>query len=465
MHSVPRYFFIALLVLTCPSQAKKVPNYNGEPLNRTGITITPQTSRALLSSYTQALNFAGLLDCSFAGSGIVITSVAAGTNSVHAVAVQPDGKILVAGSARVGFNQSFALARYTSTGILDTTFGTNGITTSSFGFGDDVINAITLQQDGKIVVAGSAALFGNTFFAVARYTSTGILDTSFNGNGKVTTSIEGTNNQAFAVGMQSDGKIVVAGFANASKIALARYTPTGILDTTFGTAAGTTVTTLGTGARAYALNVQSDDTLIIGGYASVGREAFALLRYSSSGILDNSFGTNGITTTIIADSDSQAFALATQPDGNLLLAGFSIVNAQDYCAIARYTSLGILDPTFGTNSITTTRIGSGAEAYAIALQSDGKPVVAGYANVDATSQFFVARYTTTGALDTTFGTQGTVTSNLTAPVAVSFNGMTLQSDGKIIVAGSSQSSFTVARYINPWTLSSLTAVYGEVGMV
>jgi hypothetical protein len=124
----------------------------GKPINHSSITITPQTSSALLSSYTEALNLAGLLDCTLSGSGIVITSVAAGTHSVQAVAFQPDGKIVVAGSARGEFTQSFAIARYTSTGALYTTFGTGeGTTVTPLGAGATAY-ALNVQSNNTLVV-------------------------------------------------------------------------------------------------------------------------------------------------------------------------------------------------------------------------------------------------------------------------------------------------------------------------
>ena len=192
----------------------------------------------------------GDLDLTFGGTGKVTTTV--GTNSSatgQGVAVQSDGKIVVAGSSQnSGFNDDFAVVRYNADGSLDTSFNGTGKVTTPIGTSDDFGYSVAMQSDGKIVVAGYVALNGQDF-GVVRYNTNGSLDTTFGGTGKVTTDFGGFDiGQSVAV--QSDGKIVVAGSSGStsgSNFALARYTANGILDTTFNST-GKVTTTVGTGS-------------------------------------------------------------------------------------------------------------------------------------------------------------------------------------------------------------------------
>jgi uncharacterized delta-60 repeat protein len=170
----------------------------------------------------------GQLDTSFSGDGKVTTAFASeSVDEAHAVAVQSDGKIVAAGESA----GDFALARYTTTGTLDTSFGDGGRVETVFDLGsDDVASALAIQADGKIVAAGVS----NNRFALARYNTDGTLDTSFNGDGKLMTHFAaGSADLALAVAIQADGKIVAAGVSN-DRFALARYNTNGTLDTTFG---------------------------------------------------------------------------------------------------------------------------------------------------------------------------------------------------------------------------------------
>jgi uncharacterized delta-60 repeat protein len=372
----------------------------------------------------------GDLDQSFGNGGIVKTSFAVGASDALDLAIQADGKLVVAGWAGV-FDSSFALARYNPDGNLDATFGFGGKVTTDFSSGGDGARAIALQPDDKLVVVGHA---DSNNIALARYNIDGTLDPGFGNGGKVTTDVDAFKiDDALDVALQPDGKIVVAG-RSGGDFALARYLPDGSLDTSFGTG-GTVMTDFGRpGESAVAVVLQPNGKIVLA--ASSGGD-FALARYNADGSPDLSFGAGGTVKTDFGGRDA-ARAIVLQPDDNFVVAGES----SSRFALARYLPDGNLDTSFGTGGTVTTQFGlHGWSASAIALQPDGKIVVAGGPG----SAVVVVRYTPDGGLDLPFGDDGVVATDfgfgLTHSAAVA-----LQPDGKIVVAGTSAGTFALARY-------------------
>ena len=202
-------------------------------------TVLLRGSRVVFSSLVfvviavTAVNAApGALDLTFGGTGMVSTPFTTGDDSARAVAVQADGKIVVGGYAKSGTNYLFALVRYNANGTLDTTFDTDGMVTTSMLGADDGITSLAVQSDGKIVASGYASAGTNHVFAIARYNANGSLDTTFDGDGKVTTAMLAVDSFANAMKIQTDGKIVLAGSAfdgSNYDAALARYNANGSL--------------------------------------------------------------------------------------------------------------------------------------------------------------------------------------------------------------------------------------------
>lgn len=349
---------------------------------------------------------AGNMDATFSGDGIVTTSVGPLADVAYAVAVQTDGKIIVAGSSDNGTFDVFALARYTSNGTLDATFGTGGIVTTPIAGVRAIAAALVIQPDGKIIVTGES----NNVFTVVRYTSAGVLDTTFDGDGIATTSF-GTRDQATSLALQPDGKIVVLGMSDMGSeddFSVARFNADGSLDFDFNGSGKTTVSfTAGDNDFGTEVALQPDGKIVLGGYTdAVGtRNNFALARLNANGTLDTSFGTNGKTVTDFNGLDDLAQGLVIQPTGHIILGGFAdnASTFNDY-ALARYTSAGALDPTFGTNGKVTTDLGttlggvsdaSDDQAYALLVQPDNKLVLAGYTDHPVSLgdfNFGVARY-------------------------------------------------------------------------
>ena len=279
----------------------------------------------------------------------------------------------------------FALARYNTDGTLDTTFSGDGKVGTDFG-GNIVAkaNAVAIQSDGKIVVAGETGnpINFDSYFVVARYNTDGTLDTTFSGNGWVRT---GSGNYAYALAIQPNGKLVAAGSGWSCDFVLARYNTDGTPDTNFsGNGKVRTDFTGGGLDYAYAVAVQTDGKIVAAGQTTNinnGDHDFGLVRYNSNGTLDTAFSGDGKVVTGFGAAEN-ARALIIQPNGKLVAAGFrtnsSNSGIEDF-ALARYNSDGTLDTNFSGNGKTLTDFGGHDRAAALARQPDGKIVAAGNA--------------------------------------------------------------------------------------
>lgn len=393
----------------------------------------------------------------------------AGSSDVaNAIATQSDGKVVLAGTVHLPDESRFGLARYNSDGSLDLSFGSAGKVVTDFSRGSDEIDAIVIQSDGKIIVAGSTrplyAQFEDHDLAVARYNPNGTLDTSFANGGKFTYAFGIYSDGASALAIQSDGKIVVGGStqvqrwdgtastANQHDFALLRLNPNGSLDNSFGNSGQVTTPLSSYGifrqSGIRALLIQGDGKLVAAG----SNGEFALARYNTNGSLDSTFGSGGtvtrrVTTSSAFQSSSGATALALQQDGKILAGGYILVHgaykpsSDVFTPLLRFNPNGSLDTRFGRQGqIAGAQVGvpyiRGAH-----VQADGKIVVAGEAQI--------GRYTANGTLDNNFDADGVLNSALGIILA-----STLQSNGKILVAGQSNdihtfttTDFMWARYL------------------
>jgi uncharacterized delta-60 repeat protein len=395
------------------------------------------------------------------GAGKVTTDFGPSDANARSVVVQADGKIVVTGYT-TGSAVTSELVRYNRDGSLDATFGTGGIVTS--GLSSATGSDITLQADGKIVVAGVDLSSGVGYFALARYNSDGSFDTSFGTGGKVTTHFGSPG--AYTVTVQADGKIVLSG-GSGNDFAAVRYDANGSLDASFGVG-GEVTTSFGGSvlARGYGHASQPDGKVIVAGSADFGtgqapQYDFALARYNTDGSLDASFGTGGKVTTDIASGDNIAFGVALQADGKVLVSGFSEIGSKPNFALVRYNADGSLDTSFGAGGKVTTAFGgsAGDVAQSITIQADGKIVAAGYSYSSAgpKSDFGLARYNSDGSLDTSFGNGGKVTTDFIGGNDIA-SGIVIDGDGKIIVVGNNGSNagfdFALARYNSDGSLDT-----------
>jgi uncharacterized delta-60 repeat protein len=400
---------------------------------------------------------AGDLDPTFAGDGTVIADFEGGSYDLgRGVAVQRDRKIVVAGLTQSAGDDAFALVRYSADGTLDATFDGDGKVRTDFAPSSyEGAEAVALQSDGKIVVAGGVAIPSSSTgddFGLVRYNADGTLDTSFDGDGKVVTDFAGgfgVLDGARSVAVQPDGKIVAAGLSGAPEcctfdFAVARYNSDGSLDTSFG-GDGTVVTPISPGSEFAAdVVVQPDGKLVVGG--DVGSSGGAMLvRYTGDGGLDSSFDGDG--KVVLTSPTSSISRLAFQSDGKIVAAG-----SRGMFSVTRFNPDGSVDTSFGDGGIATAPFTPSSYSSAVAIQADGKIVAGGIGA--AGHNFAVARFQQRGTLDRSFSSDGMVESVLGGPGGrdVAYD-LGLAPDGKIILAGGSRSTssgpydFAVARYL------------------
>ena len=466
----------------------------------TGTTSGFDSSSTFFQSLTlNRYTTAGKLDPSFGTNGQVLTAFAPGSRSSGAgVAVQSDGKIVAAGSVTFtdgGTVAGFGVARYNTNGSLDQRFGTRGeVVTNVPAPSSDVAAGEAIQKDGKIVVVGTASVFApngafDTDFALTRFNADGTIDTHFGNNGSVLTDFGTGSNQAVAVAIQPDGKIVVAGTINGTifdpfeDMGVARYNSDGTLDRSFGNG-GEVLIDLGsdTDGMAAGLAIQPNGKIVVAGTASGFDEddnffeEIALARLNANGRLDATFGTGGeVLTGFGGNTTVSAAGVALEPNGQIVVAGTATDQDtfDNEFAVARYNANGKLDASFGTGGEVVTSLGpdTSATAKAVAIQPNGKIVVAGSTTDPDTfnGDFVLARYNTNGALDSTFGTGGLVTTSFGPRASADATSLAIQPDGEIVVAGtvtdfstSFTQDFGLARY-NPD--GSLDASFGTGGEV
>jgi uncharacterized delta-60 repeat protein len=342
----------------------------------------------------------GHVDKQFGDNGRVLTDFRGPgiTDEAFAVAIDSIGRIVVVGYSR----DDFAVARYNPDGTLDTTFNSTGKILTDFG-GSDTGTAVAIDSNDKIVVAGQSDAGGTYDFAVVRYNVDGTLDTTFNTTGRVLTDFGvGSLDVATAAVIQADGKIVVGGLSDASGIPydffLARYNPNGTLDLEFNGTGKVLTDFSGSGSydRLQALAIQSDGKIVAVGDSLASRWSFAVARYTTTGVLDGTFNATGKVLTNFTSGDASAQAVAIQPDGNIVAAGyFEVPNIEgrgfDF-ALARYNTDGTLDRTFNSTGQVVTDIGGADVAESVGIQSNGKIVAAGVSDVSGTSDFALTRY-------------------------------------------------------------------------
>lgn len=346
-------------------------------------------------------NFDGNLDSTFNGTGIGQEGPFGVPFSIIA---HPDGSLIVVGQDSTGDN--FQIAKYTTAGLLDTTFGTLGIVVGPNGFAVDS----ALQLDGKIVAAGNDNA-GN--FLVVRYNANGTIDTAFD---------LGPLGFAESVKIQNDGKVLVAGTDNAGNMQVVRYNDDGSLDNTFGT--GGVVT--GPQGIATSLVIQSDGYYVIGGYDLSTNPQMLLVRFNNSGFLDNSFGVSGVVT---GPQDFLLNGMALQSDGSIVAGGQGASNIK----LTRYDSDGDLDISFGISGITTNPIG---DVFNVALGFGGYIITVG---TDVSSNDFqVARYTSNYPL-----TALEITSQIT------------NAAGSVVLEGTAQNPSQIFLYLDGIELGSV----------
>ncbi|MBL8184582.1 MAG: carboxypeptidase regulatory-like domain-containing protein [Blastocatellia bacterium] len=407
-------------------------------------------------------NADGSLDTSFDGDGKVTTTFGTSRDEALASAMQPDGKIIAVGLTSTSTDIDSALARYNTNGTLDTAFDTDGRVSVQAGNFEVAHGDSTIQSDGKIISVGTLLFSGNFDFVVARLNPNGMLDNTFDGDGRVRTAVGTGIDEARSVSVQPDGKIVVSGSTRVSSqdnFAVVRYNIDGTLDTSFDTDGKVTTSVVIGNDQAFTSEIQSDEKIVVAGRAAnPGFFHFTVVRYNPNGTLDTTFDADGIVTTSVGSGHSNIVDIAIQKDGKIIAAGSSSNGSNDDFTVVRYNANGSLDTTFDLDGIATTPVFSGSDlAASVALQSDGKIVLAGHANNGTFTEIAVVRFENDGSLDTSFGGDGIVTTAIGTGHSQA-RSVVIQSDDKILVSGwgtfGSNSNYIVVRYNPDGTLDS-----------
>lgn len=390
------------------------------------------------------------LDETFGTGGKVITAIGVKDDWIWASALQPDGKIIGAGYSTVDFTQRQAVARFMPDGTLDTSFGSNGSYVSAT---ERTALAMALHTDGTFVTAGAKP--DNNFyigFAVTRFLANGTPDLSFGTNGSVRTSFGTIKDEAYAVAVQADGKVIAGGSTetgnNNNDFALLRYTTTGILDASFGNA-GKVVTAIGAQSdEIYSIAIQPDGKILVAGNTKDNGDYFVMARYLTNGTLDPSFGTGGI----VKGESGVGVKAMLLPNGQIIFVGRKTGFTVPDIFVFKYNENGTLDQTYGVNG---KAVAPGIRANGATIQPDGKVVVVGLKS----GLFAVTRFNANGTLDESFGTGGILSTDVSGTQSLSqAHDAHVQPDGKIIVTGeaykNSKHNMAITRYLPELNVST-----------
>jgi uncharacterized delta-60 repeat protein len=392
---------------------------------------------------------AGDLDTAF-GVGGKLTVDISPNDCITSLAFQPDGKLVAAGyflDLLTGID--FGVGRFNPNGTPDTSFGVDGLARVDISGANDYADDAAIQPDGKIVLVGGTFIgsesHNNANFALARFKPGGGIDKSFGGAQGVQTDFFGGTDRAFSVAVQDD-KILAVGAAYSGiqarsyDFGLARYNSDGTLDQAFGAAGKVATDFNNSNDQAHAVALQPDGKIVVAGLTSLNGGDFAMARYNADGSLDTSFGTGGKLNTDFNGRVDYAYGLSLQPDRKIIAVGwaYNSTSTQTDFALARYSPSGELDPKFGTNGkLTTDFFGRNEFAKDVLVLSDGRFIVGGYTLTGSewsASDFALACYNQDGSLNSSFGIGGKVTTDFWGYEDVPY-GMALSDTGRIVVAG------------------------------
>ncbi|MBK9985280.1 MAG: T9SS type A sorting domain-containing protein [Saprospiraceae bacterium] len=404
----------------------------------------------------------GNLDSTFNINGRVTTNFPNFGASVSAGGLQSDGKIIAAGTVAFGNNAYFGVARYNTNGTLDTTFGLEGKAIIQIGSQRDYMRDLSIQPDDKILIVGITLKDTNSHIALLRLLPNGVLDSAFGINGVTILALEGRDNNGTSIALQSDGKIVLAGFTYSpnTDALVYRFTPEGIPDSSFGTFGKivTVIPFVSNGAND--IVIQHDGKIVIGGFVgsahnNVAVYDFSLMRFNENGTPDSTFNEDGIVRTSINQWVDQISQLAIQPDGKIIAAGYTNSGDPNHTnyefVVARYNEDGTLDMDFGTDGLAVISFGTEDDrANSVAIQSDGKIVAVGYTSSWQESDFAIARFHPDGSLDSGWGIGGKLTTDFNSSRDGGYS-VVIQPDGKIIAFGFTDNegplNFALVRYL------------------
>jgi uncharacterized delta-60 repeat protein len=419
-----------------------------------------------------AQNF--VADPNFGNNGLVEQNLAAGTTRMNALAVASDGSIITAGNSS-NFTTDFVIARVSNSGIPDNLFGNAGYAYVDFTKGLENLKTMALQSDGKILVAGSSRLNNTTSGVVSRLLSNGTIDNMFGDNGYL--KFQANGNASFSIIEKivplTDGSILVGGYFLQSGVYrgfIRKYQPNGVLDTNFGTAGEAIINFSTNAASSYIFDMlpETDGKIAILGLNYTTRFIVGMARINSNGTLDTGFSTDGVLTFSFATGQNEATRLFKRNDGKYVATGYAnTATTNDKVYTARLESNGNLDLTYDSDGIASHGVNTSFTSCLDAtMLSDESLLVTGEAYFTNIYHPVIYKITPAGILDPTFGTSGysriNSGTNSGFGKAIQMSGSTVVVSGAIYSTGSNANFGLIAA-----TQSNGSAVsgFGQNGLV
>ena len=390
----------------------------------------------------------GDLDKTFGNGGKVNVGIGGYYDVAKSMSLQNDGKIVVVGYGKESLTsfKGLSMTRYLQNGEMDNEFGNYGVIHRVTMDLEGEANSVVIQKDNKIVVTGYSIspATNNEEITLIRFTENGKVDKSFGNKGFIITEVSSEKDEAESVAIQSDGKIVVVGSTDhkpTTDIVLIRYNENGSIDYSFGIN-GIVITDINSSLDiGKSIAIQSDGKIIVSGFTHIINKFFmSLLRYDSNGELDPTFGNGGIIVTEINGRRGK-MDMAIQNDGKIILVGPSEVENSHHFTLLRFNNNGSLDQGFGRNGVTKTVIGNYSEAESVALDINGNIVVAGTTEL-GNEEFVVAMYNENGVLVPEFGFDGVVKIGFIKNSVDRAHSVVIDNEGNIIVAGETKNGYT-----------------------
>jgi len=430
------------------------------------------SDKLVLGPWTFSSINAGTINTSFGNNGTIIADFS--SNSIGtSVVVDKKNNIIIGGFEYIN-NSKYAFAKYSDAGVLDTTFGQNGVVITDFSndsngnFGNIIYTSfkvVDVDSQNNILLAGYVGTEGNYSIFVAKYSPLGILDRSFGENGVVISNFSGNDSSIeFSVAIDQQDNIIVAGLDynisdDINYYALAKYLPNGMLDETFGEE-GKIISSYAVGQDSAALSVVIDlyNNIVIGGLVN---DETAIARYTNEGILDTTFNVTGITISGLVNSFVSSLAIDQQ--NNIIVGGSFNDGNNEYYALAKILSSGIVDVSFGVGGIIISDFSSNdyySQGNSVVVDKENNIILAGWNANDTTPSYFnycLVKYSNLGVLDTTFGTNGSILSQFVSNLSNSYSfqiasAIALDQQNNIIVAGVdvqyNDANYALAKYFN-----------------
>jgi uncharacterized delta-60 repeat protein len=424
------------------------------------------TTLIALSGNLAAQNMSGALDSTFNGNGMVILDN--GYLDIYQdVKIQTDGKIVAVGTTYdANWAADFQVTRLLSDGTYDPDFGENGVFNYHLGYETGAYSC-QIRDDGKILVAGiSMDDFGGFAMLLLRLEENGVLDESFGDNGMAYFDYGPGEDMAYAMTLQDDGKILLAGNIKDEEFrmvpAVVRFTENGILDESFGADGVAMIPVTETENEFSGIVVQPDGKIVAAGHISNGLSWFSLLmaRFDTTGVLDPSFGNLGVVNTNLNNVDDEFFDLRLTSSGEIVATGFTTTQGDFnfHLLVMKFDQNGNPVTDFGDEGMIIWGETSYNVGYAMEILEDDKIVIAGSSGEKAPmdSDWGIWKFNDDGSLDGSFGNFGTVTTDATGEFDEAL-GIAVQEDGKLVTAGKfrmeNNINFGVVRYLNELTVS------------